>query len=466
MDPINYGGAFTGLQSPNEAFLQGAQGGAGIAQLQAQQSQAQLAAQQKAQMQADLSALAQNPTTQAIGAMSVKYPQLSEQFKRSFDMLDSTQKQSKLDHAAQVYAALHNGEPKIAQQLLSDQATALRNSGNENDAKAAETMASLIDAHPQFAQTTAGLMISSAMGPDKFAAAFPAIGGEQRAQEQAPAELAKKRAEARKAGADASVAEGTVPALIAAPELKNKEVEDQIADRAKRFALDQDKFTTETQIKLTELKNKFGELPEYIAKDQATAVTSSIAAQQSADKMNGLAEQLEKEGGGYGAFSTAGEWLKKVTGNQNEMTRIRAEYKRIVTPAAMEAYKKNATGSTSDKDIETALLGVPGDSADSNVMAAFLRGTAKLQRYESVLQNAKSEWLGEVKGLGKAKGDIEVDGIKVASGTTFKQFTDAYVDKKIKQLSAGDISKRPYMKYAAPAPPMAPQLVDPTRQGD
>lgn len=204
MDPINYTSAFADLKSPNESFMQGVQGGAAVQQLQLQQQQAQVVQQQKAQMQADLAALAQNPTSQAIGQMSIKYPQLSENFKRSFDMLEPAQKQSKLEHATQVYAALHNGEPKIAQKILTDQATALRNSGNEQDAKGAETMAALIDAHPQFAQTTAGLMISSAMGPEKFATTFAALGKEGRDAAEAPADLRKKTADAGAAESDAT----------------------------------------------------------------------------------------------------------------------------------------------------------------------------------------------------------------------------------------------------------------------
>lgn len=204
MDPINYTGAFAGLQSPSESFVQGIQGGVGIQQVQAQQQQAAIAAQQKEQMQADLAALAANPTSQAIGQMSIKYPALSENFKRSFDMLEPAQKQSKLEHATQVYAALHNGEPAIAKQILTDQAAALRNSGNEPDAKAAETMAGLIDAHPQFAQTTAGLMISSAMGPEKFATTFAALGKESRDSAEAPADLRKKVADAGAAESEAT----------------------------------------------------------------------------------------------------------------------------------------------------------------------------------------------------------------------------------------------------------------------
>ncbi|MES2352071.1 MAG: hypothetical protein V4641_31265 [Pseudomonadota bacterium] len=233
-------------------------GGAMRAQQQAQEDRekAKLAA---AQMNADLAALSQNPTTEEIGKMSLKYPQLSENFKRSFDILEPGQKQAKLEHASQVYAAINSGKPDVAQKILNDQAAALRNVGNEKDAKAAEMMATMVRDHPDMAKTSAGLILSAAVGPDKFAATYGAVGGEQRAQQQAPADLAKKNADAVKAGAEATVAAGTVPALIQKPVEENlsaaakRRIDDlnvQIAqansetDRG-RLVLERDKFVAE-----------------------------------------------------------------------------------------------------------------------------------------------------------------------------------------------------------------------------
>lgn len=287
MEPINYTSAFADLPSPNASFMQGVKDGAGIQQLQAQQQQAQAAQQQALQMKADLAALSQNPTTQAIGAMSIKYPQLSENFKRSFDMLDPGQKQARLDQATQVYAALHNKQPDIAVKLLNDQAEAQRNSGNEQDAKSAETVAALIQAHPEFAQTTAGLLISSALGPDKFAAAFPAIGGEQRAQEQAPADLAKKNADAVKAGAEATVAAGTIPALIQKP------TEDNLTAQTKRRV---DEFNA--QIAGANSETERGRLTlerdKFIAEQAKTQQNAGSQAQEALDGANFVLETIAR----------------------------------------------------------------------------------------------------------------------------------------------------------------------------
>jgi hypothetical protein len=106
----------------------------------------------------------------------------------------------------QVYAAAQNGRPDVAATLLKDRAAAMRNSGNEKDAKAAETMAEWATSHPESFKTTAGLMLSSAMGPDKFATTFATLGDQGRAAEKAPSELKKSEADAAKAGSEAKTA--------------------------------------------------------------------------------------------------------------------------------------------------------------------------------------------------------------------------------------------------------------------
>jgi hypothetical protein len=58
----------------------------------------------------------------------------------------------------EVYSAVKAGKLDIAVQRLTDKAIALRNSGRENDAKAAERAIQVIEANPTGAQTTIGLI--------------------------------------------------------------------------------------------------------------------------------------------------------------------------------------------------------------------------------------------------------------------------------------------------------------------
>lgn len=453
MGPINYN---IDVQTPFQAAMQGYQAGAAIRDDQQKQAAQQVALQQQQTMAKDLRALSMNPNAGGAdyAAMMTRYPQLSEQLTKSWSTLDDVQKQNKLASGTQVYAAVSSGRPDLGAEILKRQAAAKRNSGDERGALQDEALAQTIVEHPDVGRNMVGLGLSAIMGGDKFAATFGNLGDENRKQQAFPTEQRIKGAEAVIQEAKAGI-EGERLATDVA------NVQSQIDDRVARLALDKDKLTSEVQLKLTEMRQKLGEIPEFVAKDITAATTDAMASEQSAGKMESLADQLSKSRGYWqGAAGTAGEWIKKATGNQNEMTRLRAEYNRIVTPAAMSSYKKVASGSTSDRDIDTAMKGVPPDTADVEEMSSFLRGVAKLQRYDAAVNNAKSEWLGAVKNLGKAKSDIEVDGVQVPAGTTFKNFVDQYVEQKVaKQTAAKNqqtVQGRGYMRYAQPQQPQQP----------
>lgn len=220
MDPINYS---IDVQTPFQAAMQGYQAGAAIRndQLQMQQQQQAMAAQQ--QMQQDLGALAAKPNASGAdyAAVMTKYPQLSEQLGRSWSALNSAQQQAKLQQGTQAYAALQSGRPDIAEQLFRDRATAARNSGADQEAQQAETMAELIKLHPEAARTSIALSLSSHLGPDKFAQTFATLGQEQRASDQAPAAL-------RTANANATTAEVTAGNAATAAELSNQKTAQEI----------------------------------------------------------------------------------------------------------------------------------------------------------------------------------------------------------------------------------------------
>jgi len=441
MGPIDY---TIDVQSPFQAALQGYQGGAAIRN--DQQQQALLAQQQAlaAQQRADLSALIGNPNAGArdYAAMTLKYPGLREQFKQSWDTISADQRKGQLDQASQAYAALSSGRPDIAEQLFRDRAAAMRNSGApEQDIKAQETWADLIKASPEQARHIGGLMLSSVMDPEKFASTYATLGDQGRASDKAPADVAKAEADAKKAGADASTALEKNVWDIA-------NVKSQINERAARLGLDRDKLTTDTQLKLTELQQKFGELPESVAKEVNSATVDAISADQTATKAEDLANRFEKLGGGYGGFGTAAEAWAKLTGNQDALTRARGDYERLKNS---EAVRNLPPGSASDADVKMALAGFPPETADSREIAQYLRGVAKINRLNGIMANAKSEWFGAVRSLGKAKSDIEIDGVKVPAGTTFKQFSDSYVPRKAgERTSAATIANSPYAEFANP----------------
>jgi hypothetical protein len=203
MDPINYSSAFDNLPSPQDALMAGIKNGVGLQQLQIERQQAEAKRAQEAQMRTDLANLSGNMTPEAIASMSVKYPHLSEQFKRSYDMLAPEVQKARLQAAAPIYAAIRSGEHGLASKMLRDNAAALENSGKTAEANQTRAMADLVDQHPETASFTIGTMLSAAMGPDKFTEAFKGIGVERRAEELQGDLVRKGAAEATGAEADA-----------------------------------------------------------------------------------------------------------------------------------------------------------------------------------------------------------------------------------------------------------------------
>jgi hypothetical protein len=430
ISPIDYS---INVPDPSQSVQQGFQFGAQVRDTQIKQQQQDLALQQQQQamqqqrqQQQVIQSLISNPnpTAQDYSRATLAVPGMEKQLKQSWDMHSAEQQRSALDEISKVHAALASGNPDIAIGILKSRSEALKNSnGDSQQIQAADNMAEVIKAHPDFARAMVGMRLASIPGGEKVIEGVSKLGAESRAVAEAPLDIAKKTGDAAKA-----VAEGAGAPAKVATDLAN--VKSQIDERTKRLALDRDKFTSELQLKLAEFEQKTGELPEYVAKEVNGAITSSVAAKQSAEKMNSLANQIEQARLSSGASASVGELWKKTFGTQNELTRIRSEYSRIVTPAAMAAYKKVATGSTSDKDIDTAMVGVPKDTANPEIMAAFLRGAAKLQNYESILQNAQAEWQSANKSLSKSKRDMEIDGVKVPAGSSFKDFSEQYLVQK------------------------------------
>jgi len=209
--PFNY---MLNLPDPTQSVMGGVQNALNIANIASQRNLAeqksldlQRAREQQMTMEADLAKLSQNPSPSALASMMVKYPSLSENFKRTYDVLNSEQQQARVGQASQVYAALQADKPDVAVQILGEQANAYRNSGMEKDAKTLDDLSELIRMNPATAKTSTGLFLASAMGPDKFTETFTKLESDRRAQELQPSQLTEAQAKAQKAAVDAKFAE-------------------------------------------------------------------------------------------------------------------------------------------------------------------------------------------------------------------------------------------------------------------
>ncbi len=229
------------VQAPFMAALQGYQGGAMIRDDQAAQQQAILQQQQQAAMRADIASIANNPNASArdFANLTLKYPALKDQFKQSWDMIGSDQQAGRQQLLTQAYAALSSNRPDIAESLLRDRAQAMRNSGApEQEAAAQDMWADLIKQSPQQAKYIGGLMLSSVLGPEKFAETFAKLGEEGRANDKAPAELLEANSKAASAATAAKFAESkaVMDLKLSQSQIEKMAADTQIAKENARIA--------------------------------------------------------------------------------------------------------------------------------------------------------------------------------------------------------------------------------------
>jgi hypothetical protein len=205
--PQPYDYTLGNLPSPTENLINSLAIAKGMQQIKTQRAEADRSAQAQAQLQADLSQLGTNPTPAGLAQLMVKYPSMSEQFKRTYDVLSAEQQKSRVDQASQVYAALESGQPDMAQRILKEQAVAYRNSGMEKEAKTLDDLAEMARLSPETARTSTGLFLASAMGPEKFIETFTKLQSERREADLAPEQLTEAQAKARQAAVKADFAE-------------------------------------------------------------------------------------------------------------------------------------------------------------------------------------------------------------------------------------------------------------------
>jgi len=190
--PINYA---VEVQSPFEAALGGFKLGAAGAEAQAQAQ----AREQALKGQTELKNLLTNPNATASDYERV-LPFLPKDqaaiVTQGFERKTKEQQQSSLQQSGQVYTALKSGQTDIAKNLLKDQATAFRNAGREQDAKATETYLQLIDMNPTGAQTTIGLMMATLPGGKEILENVDKTLSTSRAEEKQPYEMIKLTNEA------------------------------------------------------------------------------------------------------------------------------------------------------------------------------------------------------------------------------------------------------------------------------
>lgn len=393
----------------------------------------QYAAMQKQQrMTQDFHALSEAPTARNVGLFMMQHPELHEGIQKGFDVLSNGQKEAVTRTAADVKGFLDAGDSAGALKVLQAHKDADQAAGI--DVSSYDPLSDMITKNPKGARVFSNIMLATAMGADKFADAFKAVGGEARADELQPALVQEGKAKASIATTDAQFHPQVIQSDLATEQEQRQRMRDQTANeqadlQIKRdgLALEKDKLVSGIQMKLQELDQAGSQLDAGGRSAVNTAVGESVSSQQLAERMNSLADQFNGVKAASGWKAAFYEKAKGAFGDQDAVSGLRAQYNQIVNS---QAVKNLPPGPASDKDIALAKQGFPPDTASPVYLQSFLRGMAKMQEAVAASADRKADWLAKNGGaLSPVRRDTEIGGVMVPAGTSFTEFNRNQVSR-------------------------------------
>lgn len=428
--PVNYG-AQQVQPDVGGSFLQGVQGGVNLqtAQLnnQAKQitnQQQQFALQQTQNYQKDLQGALAQPTAQNLSALALKYPQMGENLRQTWNTLNAADQQANLTEAAQVFGALHSGQPDLATQALQQRIDALQAAGKP--ATNEQNMLQLIQSGPDGATKAQGLLgvTMAAIKPDSFGATFNTVQSNARADQLQPATVQKTQGEADVASANAATQPRTNALANQKTQADVSNTLDTMQNRAATFGLDVDKFKADTQQKLSTLayNQRVPKLADGQGQVQAQAVAEGAQAQQMSSQASELAQQLRavpEDDAGGGLWTTLGSKWRSAVGTQNSVDALRKQYAQLRSQGIGSL---KFGGTMSNADLDLLKEGFPADNAPLPQVATWLDAFGRLQARSAQANNAKAEWISQSGSVGPATQDIQVSGVLVPKGMSFSEF--------------------------------------------
>lgn len=192
VQPINY---MLDVQNPVQTAMTGLTQGMQIGQFMQAKELAEREAIQKQQMQQELSAFASKPnkTHDDYANIMARFPSLAENFKRSYDVLDTGRQQASFKTASRAYSAAAGGRVDIAKSILENEALGYENAGDKATSDQMRNLAKMADQNPDGFLTSTGLFLASA-NSDKFKETLGALGENQ----TLPEEINLKKAQTEK----------------------------------------------------------------------------------------------------------------------------------------------------------------------------------------------------------------------------------------------------------------------------
>ncbi len=207
MQPMNY---IINTGNTGDAFMQGADRTLGFMNAVTQQRLAQqkeeaarIANEQALIRQQRFQEVALNPTAGAVQKLMIEFPELSEQFKRSYDSLSGNEKEDAIATSYSVVSALKQGKQDVAVSELDRKIEAAKNAGDQGRLQKYQMLRDSVVASPEGALFGLQGLLFAGMGGDKYAEAVSKLDKNDREEKELPYKLEQERVKAKYAEPEA-----------------------------------------------------------------------------------------------------------------------------------------------------------------------------------------------------------------------------------------------------------------------
>ena len=170
----------------------------------------------------------------------------------------------------------------------------------------------------------------------------------------------------------------------------------QLQDR-KANILKQQELILKQQSERRQQQKLSATVEKALLESQDAAINSS----KSATEFDILANQVEEFRLAGGVVSSTSELFKRLLGAQDDVTELRRRFNQV---RLSEGLKNLPPGPATDRDVVEAFKGVPPENAPGSQIASFLRGAAKMARFDAAYNQFKSDFISDnsnTKGINK-----------------------------------------------------------------
>ena len=397
----------SGFEQAMQGLQIGTQLGAGItgAIQQSRQAEAQQAqAERQQQFNSAFGQAFQSGDKMALTNLIGQFPEQFEQIKQVAGFRDEQQNKAFGALGLQIKNAIESGSPQAAAQIIASNADVLRQAGPGYEP---ESLLGALQQDPEGMARRADTFALTSLGPEQY---YKVMSGRDKIEAQMRGQDVQIRDQ------DIQQQEGQANRALSTRKLQSAE-----ARAAQRLAFDQDKFMLDMQQAQEKAQAKLAEGPKLsvnMEKELTSSIEKAGASQNSAQSLEQLANQFESERPTPGMFGKAADMFTNFTGQEDYLKSLRTKY---IGLRNSQLVANLPPGVASDKDIDMALAGFPSEFSNPDTISSFLRGMAKLEQYNTKLNNFKAEWISNNGNPAKSKTAFEVDGFQVKPGETFQQ---------------------------------------------